>query len=481
MNQIFVEQIKTDLNAFQIYKLFMNEPYSFILDSAMTCPNLGRYSILGFNPFLRIESKGNIISVWQKGEEERSFNDNPFSVLDAYLKRYRVHNKSSLPFIGGAVGYFSYDLCHHIEKLPRSAEDDINTKDMSIGFYDSAIIIDNIENKTFAVCCAITEAKETNKSNEAQENAKKRLISIKEMIEKYRINEINTSIDTTNLDIGYRNNKVTLTSNFTKDDYNKAILKAKEYIRDGDIFQMNMTQRFTTLINKHPINIYERLRKVNAAPFSAYIDLGEVKILSSSPERFIKIRGDKIETRPIKGTIARGPDVESDNENKKTIFNSEKDRAENVMIVDLMRNDLGRICKFGSVKVPELYKVESYSTVHHLVSTVTGTLKDGCGTEDVFNATFPGGSITGAPKIRSMEIIDELEPTCRGLYTGSIGYIGFDGNVDLNIVIRTILVKGDRAYYQVGGGIVADSIPENEYAETLCKGEALQKALLGGE
>lgn len=241
---------------------------------------------------------------------------------------------------------------------------------------------------------------------------------------------------------------------------------------------MNMTQCFSTQINKHPINIYERLRTINPAPFAAYLNYDNFKIVGSSPERFLQIRSRKVETRPIKGTLPRGKSPEEDILNREKLYSSVKDRAENLMIVDLMRNDLGRVCEFGSVKVPELFCVEQYSTVFHLVSTITGVLREDKDAVDCIKATFPGGSITGAPKIRAMEIIDELEPTCRHLYTGSIGYIGFDGDMDINIVIRTILIKKDIAYYQVGGGIVWDSQAEKEYQETLDKGKALKKVLL---
>ncbi len=480
--QIYIEELQIDpkLSAFEVYKLFINEPYSFILDSALHTDRLSKYSVIGFNPFLRIESKAGMITVWQS-EAERHFNGNPFTVLREYLNMYRIENDTDLPFVGGAVGYYAYDLCHHIEKLPRNAEDDIGVLDMAVGFYEGAIVIDHSQGRAYAVWCDLCSEdlhKTVDKSSgKTPIKVKKRLNYIKDKIEMAKVDELCETSRTQELDARYIKNKVELTQNFTKVNYIKAVERAKEYIRDGDIFQMNMTQRFTTLIDRHPINIYQHLREVNPAPFAAYIDLGEIKILSSSPERFISKRGNVLETRPIKGTIARGVDREQDEKNKQTLYNSSKDRAENVMIVDLMRNDFGRVCRFESVEVTDLFEVETYSTVHHLVSTVKGVIKDGYDAIDVMEAAFPGGSITGAPKIRAMEIIDNLEPTCRGVYTGSIGYIGFDGDMDLNIAIRTIVIRGERAYYQVGGGIVADSVPVDEYAETLSKGEALQRVL----
>lgn len=464
MNNIYMQEINTCLNAFDTYKLFSNEKYSFLLDSGRDTESLGRYSFMGSNPFLTIEAKNSKILV-DKGKEKIELDGNPFVILNQYLNKYKVENQTTIPFIGGAVGFLSYDLCHHVEVIPRNAVDDIHIPDMIMGFYDLIIVFDNLEEKVFVVSICFSDSN--------MDIVKEKVASIKEKIEKS-----NEALDTSHLDDYYKNNEVELVSNFTFENYCKAIEKAKKYIYEGDIFQMNMTQRFTTLVNRHPLNIYEHLREINPAPFAAYLNYGETKVLSSSPERFIQIRKGKVETRPIKGTMPRGKTVEEDNINMEQLKDSTKDRAENLMIVDLLRNDLGRVSKFSSVVVPEIFKIESYATVHHLVSVVTGELKPEYNTVDCLKAMFPGGSITGAPKIRAMEIIDELEPTCRNVYTGCIGYIGFDGDADWNIVIRTILMKGHRAYYQVGGGIVWDSVPEKEYQETMDKGSALMSVLL---
>jgi para-aminobenzoate synthetase component 1 len=257
----------------------------------------------------------------------------------------------------------------------------------------------------------------------------------------------------------------------------KALDAVHEYILAGDIYQTNLTQRFNADLQISPLELYSELRKINPAPFASYIDFGVGQIVSSSPERFILVQGRNIETRPIKGTMPRGKTAAEDAANRETLVNSEKDKAELLMIVDLERNDLGKIAKTGTVKVPELFKLETYQTVFHLVSTVTAELKDELDAIDCVKATFPGGSITGAPKIRAMEIIDELEPTQRNIYTGSIGYIGFNGDLDLNIVIRTIVCKDGKGYFQVGGGIVWDSDNQSEYQETFDKGRALMDAL----
>lgn len=270
-----------------------------------------------------------------------------------------------------------------------------------------------------------------------------------------------------------------LDANFTKEEYISAVKKVKGYIASGDVYQVNLSQRFTTNLELPPFELYRCLRKINPSPFAAYLNFGKVTVISSSPERFLHFSSNNrvVHTRPIKGTRPRGKTPAEDSALAKELLSSEKDRAELIMIVDLERNDLSRVCEFGSVFVPELIKVEKHPTVYHLVSTITGRLPVDKSRIDILKASFPGGSITGAPKIRAMEIIDELEPTKRGIYTGSIGYFSFTGNMDLNIVIRTFIVKDNMAYFQVGGGIVSDSDPEGEYYETLDKGKALMEAL----
>jgi para-aminobenzoate synthetase component 1 len=268
-----------------------------------------------------------------------------------------------------------------------------------------------------------------------------------------------------------------LTSNFRRRDYIEAIRRAKEYIAAGDIYQVNLSQRLSAPLVTNPLDLYRRLSRSNPSPFAAYFDTPDGAVVSCSPERFLELRGREVETRPIKGTRPRGESPEEDARLAAELQASAKDRAENVMIVDLERNDIGRVCEFGSVHVPELFALESYATVHHLVSTVRGRLRPDCDALDCLRACFPGGSITGAPKVRSMEIIEELESTRRGVYTGAIGYLCFSGDMDVNIVIRTAVVQDGVAHFQVGGGIVADSDPEAEYQETVDKGRAIADAL----
>ncbi len=456
---MYIQQINTALNSFELFTIFKDYPYSFFLDSGMNHDGLGKYSFIGFDPHLIFKSKNDVINIIKDGQQQ-SFTGEPFDKLKEIFNQYQKSYNTEIPFVGGFVGYLSYDLCHHIERLPRRAIDDVGIPDSFFGLYDGVIIIDHKENKTFIASLGI------------KEDAHKVVGDIAKQIEKAEKVEIkNEEIN--------RIMPVELKSNFTKEEYIKTIDRVKEYIKEGDIYQANLTQRFQCTLEESPYQLYTKLRKINPAPFASFIDFGEGQIVSSSPERFIQIKKGVIETRPIKGTRPRGKTLEEDLLNKNELINSEKDQAELLMIVDLERNDLGKVSKTGTVKVTELFHLEEYPTVYHLVSTIQGEIKEECDVIDCIKATFPGGSITGAPKIRAMEIIDELEPTQRNIYTGSIGYIGLNGEVDLNIVIRTIVCKGDKAYFQVGGGIVWDSDAMMEYEETFYKARALIRALEG--
>ncbi|SHE46439.1 aminodeoxychorismate synthase component I [Alkalibacter saccharofermentans] len=450
------------VDAFALFSCFKDEPYPFLLESGMCHDDLGRYSIIGWDPFLLFKSKEGSVEVKHGGKVEVSEAD-PFDLLKEYMEKYRQISERTLPFTGGAVGYFSYDLKNLLEKLPRTAAKDVDICDMHFGFYDETVIIDHRDKKTYAATYGITGKKE----------------SILDGICK-RVKTYFEKSGAVSSDIGFDpqdREETSFTSNFTKEDYLKALDKIHEYIRQGDIYQTNLTQRFTADLKTTPEKLYRVLRKVNPAPFASFIPMDEGVIVSSSPERFMRLTGKNAETRPIKGTLPRGKTAAEDEANKKALSASEKDKAELLMIVDLERNDLGRVAKTGSVEVTELYNIETYPTVFHLVSTVKAELKEQAQAVDLVKATFPGGSITGAPKIRAMEIIDELEPTERNIYTGSIGYLDFNGDMDLNIVIRTILCKGKKAYFQAGGGIVWDSDNELEYEETYHKAAALMKSI----
>lgn len=448
---MYIRKINTKLSAFEMFYAFKGDTHSFILDSSLQNERLGGFTFLGSNPFLVFKSKASDIEIIEQGNY-RHLNGNPFEVLKELLNQNKLDYKADIPFLGGAVGFMGYDLCHYIEKLPRTAVDDMEIPDCWFGFYDGIIAVDHKNNDTYLIALGLTEQPE----------------AVADRLFK-KINNLDKA--TTEIKEGIACTEIK--SNFTKEDYKRSIQSIKDYISEGDIYQVNLTQRFMCDTKEEPFNIYGRLRELNPAPFSSYIDFGEGHILSSSPERFIKIKDRKIETRPIKGTRPRGMTQEEDKINREELLASEKDRAELLMIVDLERNDLGKISKTGTVKVPELFNLEQYATVHHLVSTVVGEMKENIDAIDVIQAAFPGGSITGAPKIRAMEIIDELEPTQRNVYTGSIGYLGFNGDIDLNIAIRTIVMKDSTAYFQAGGAIVWDSDPELEYQESLQKARAL--------
>lgn len=444
-----IKEINTKLSAFEIFTLFKDEKDSFILDSAMDKNKLGRYSFISSNPFKTLKYKNS--------------EENPLNYLQEELNKYKVENNTHIPFIGGAVGYLSYDLGNYIEKLPQTAKKDLDVYDLYFGFYDYVIVVDHLEEKTYIATPDLDLKKEADIA-----------FVVECKISEAEINGVNP--------ICYEKKEVPptrLTSNFTKKEFEDGVEKVRQYIKSGDIYQANLTQRFNGKTTLSSYELYRDLRRISPAPFGAYLNFDEFNILSNSPERFIKCIDGKLETRPIKGTRPRGKNKEEDLKLQEELRNSEKDKAELLMIVDLQRNDIGRISKIGSVKVPELFVIEPYANVNHLVATVVGELDDNKDAVDVIKATFPGGSITGAPKIRGMEIIDELEPTQRNVYTGSIGYIGFNGDMDLNIAIRTIIKKEDEVYFQVGGGMTWGSDPGEEYQETLDKAQSIMKTLRG--
>ena len=510
---LLVEEVTTNLSAFEIFRCFERDAFSFFLDSGIVDGKLGRYSFIGSEPFLIFRSKGRKAElIWAGDGVVQRIESDPFELLRQILNRFSCQKCSVEffpvaneipqpmpnlpPFLGGAVGYFAYDLCHFVEKLPSTAVDDINVPDCYIAFYDAIVAVDQLLNRVYLCACGFPEsevakqavcstvkAQVKRKMNDRLQWLRRKIADREDRV--HQVLKGNSSIVKLPISlIRYRNPLTALDypiiSNFTRDDYLAAIRRAKEYIAAGDIYQVNLSQRFTTDLRISPFELCMRLRMGNPAPFAAYLNFDDVAIVSSSPERFLLYSEETrmVHTRPIKGTRPRGATPEEDRKLANELLNSEKDRAELLMIIDLERNDLGRVCEIGTVRVPELMALEEYATVYHLVSTVVGKLPPDKDRIDLLKATFPGGSITGAPKIRSMEIIDELEPTKRSVYTGAIGYLCFTGNMDVNIVIRTFIVNKGKAYFQVGGGIVADSEPEAEYQETLDKAKALFDALL---
>lgn len=448
--EFLIEEIRTELDAFDIYSLFKEDKTATILDSGMGAENLGRYSFIGLNPFTNFKYENNICTI-----NEKEFNGDPFEELNKLISKYKIENSTGLPYVAGAMGYFSYDLGRTIEEIPVMAAEEVKIPDCYFYFYDNAVIVDNLKKKTYVTSLGILKSRED---------------SIREL--KDKISE--------GYKVKYRKidkSDTEFTSNFGRDEYIDTVERVRQYIRTGDVYITNLTQTFCCETEKEPYEIYKNLRHINPAPFAALMNVEDFSIVSSSPERFLKIRNNIVETRPIKGTRPRGKNKEEDLKNRQELIDSEKDKSELLMIVDLERNDLSKVCKPYSVKVTELFKLEEYSTVFHLVSTVIGELKGEYTAVDCIKACFPGGSITGAPKVRSMEVIEELEPTRRNIYTGCIGYLGFDGNADLNIVIRTILMKDGKAYLGVGGGITWESEIVAEYDETLDKARAMMRVL----
>lgn len=442
----------------KIFHRLALSPYACFLDSSLVMERLGRYSFIGFDPHLVLTTRGLDCRWWRRDGGTEATHENPFNALRAALGEYRLEDTANgmPPFLGGGMGYLAYELGRYLEKLPERAVDDLGIPELCFAFYDRVLAHDHAGGRTWLA------AVHPEDPAMVLAEAERRLAG-----------------EPPEYPSPPHPAEARFTSNFSRDEYMEAVRKVKDYILAGDIYQANLSQRFQAPLREHPWTLYRRLRRLNAAPFAAYFNAVEGQVCSSSPERYLAGEGRHVETRPIKGTRRRSDDPEEDRRLAEELLASAKDRAELSMIVDLERNDLGRVCEYGSVEVEEHAVIEHYATVHHLVSTVVGELHPGRDVVDLLKGSFPGGSITGAPKIRSMEIIDELEPTARSVYTGSIGYLGYNGKYDLNIAIRTIICKGNTASFQVGGGIVADSVPEDEYQETLDKGKAIFAALSG--
>lgn len=451
-----------------IFSFFADDPFAIFLDSAKIENELGKFSFIAVDPFQTLTCKNGQINL-----NGTKIEDDPFLVLKQQLLAFPLQSHVNLPsFQGGLAGYFAYDLCRHLEKIPAHKLDNHNFSDLMLGFYDLVIGFDHHQKKAWIFSSGYPEQDPSKNQTRAENRCHFLLKKIQTAIPSPRIR---------NNENNHINSFSPIYSNYSQQDYENMVQYVIDYINAGDIFQANVSQCFSTQLSNEfcPFTLYQRLRDINPAPFAAYLNFSDTIIASASPERFLKLVDGVVETRPIKGTNPRGKTPEEDEHLRQELLNSEKDRAENTMIVDLMRNDLSRVCCDHTVKVTQLNKLESYATVHHLVSIVVGELKPNLNAIDLIQATFPGGSITGAPKIRAMEIIAEFEPTARGPYCGSIGYIGFDGTMDLSITIRTYTIKDNHLTFQTGGGIVSDSVPRNEYKETLTKAAALLKALSG--
>lgn len=446
-----IKEMKPARGAAELYTYFAGTDDSVFLDSSLV-NKLGRYSVIGAVPYLKLVKEGN--GFYINGEKETTCSFETY--LKTYLAEHKDKNNTELPIISGAIGYFSYEYGRKLMEVDSAKEDLVSIPDAVLVFYDFYIIEDRQEQRTYLIANGITgEAAKLMDEMETRINGKPVYMQ-KESDTEYPIEVL---------------------PNFAKDEYKQAVDRMIRYIIAGDIYIANMTQQLTVKSDKVPLDVFYDLRENNPSPFGGYFDYGDFQIVCASPERFLKMQKGHVNTRPIKGTRKRGETPEEDMLMRTELENSEKDKSELLMIVDLERNDLNRVCNPGSVKVTELFTVEEYATVFHLVSDIEGDLEESKNVMDLLEAAFPGGSITGAPKYRAMEIIDEMENNKRNLYTGSIGYLTLDGDCDFNIVIRTALHKDGKYYLGVGGGITAESDLEFEYEETLQKAKAVLQAM----
>jgi aminodeoxychorismate synthase component I len=441
---------------------------SFLFESVKGPYKIARYSFIGFDPYLIFKVKDGVIELSSQGRD-RILSADPLKVLGGILSGYRQMPADNLPpFQGGAAGLLSYDFVRYLERVPATAVDDLKIPDAHFFLIDKLIAFDHLKKKTWIILCP--GARSTGSSDWSEEFDRA----------EHEIAEIQKSVhprEDLNASASYKS-KIEVFHEMTEKGYTEMVRRTKEYIAAGDIFQANISLRVSAFIGGlKPWNLYTVLRKINPSPFAGFVDFGDYLIVSSSPERLLLVRDRIVETRPIAGTRPRGKNQEEDNLMRAELLLNDKERAEHIMLIDLERNDIGRVCDYGTIEVDELMITEDYSHVIHIVSNIKGRLNAGRTPLDSIKAVFPGGTITGVPKVRCMEIIDELEPVRRGPYTGSMGYISFSGNVDLNIIIRSFTIKNEMAYVQAGAGIVADSDPLREYHESLKKAEALIRTL----
>ncbi|NNJ90200.1 MAG: aminodeoxychorismate synthase component I [Gammaproteobacteria bacterium] len=461
MSDILIKTLPYQADPLPLFSHLKSRSWAQLLDSGNCNTELARYDLMVADPRLKIISQKGTTRITDNGGKITETLENTFELVKTILADISCNDRS-LPFCGGALGYFGYDLASESSASEPVTTDQrpvmIDLPDMAIGIYDWAVITDHFEKKTLLVTCSEQkEALEELEQLYSELSGHVNSITSREAVPALQVSQLDVDIDYTHYKNGFNH--------------------IQNYLKDGDCYQINYARCYSSSCQGSAWESYKLLRHNNPVPFGAYLDFPFGQILSASPERFIKVSGNHVETRPIKGTRPRGLTEKEDNKLKADLSNSEKDRAENLMIVDLLRNDLGKTCDPGTIEVPELFKTETFPTVFHLVSTVTGKIKNGLSALDVLRHCFPGGSITGAPKKRAMEIIQELEKHQRDIYCGAIGYISFNGNMDTNIAIRTMTVADKQLCFWAGGGIVADSEVENEFQETRDKAAAFCQLL----
>jgi anthranilate synthase component I len=467
--QVFSADLLTPVSAY--LRIAQGARYSFLLESVEGGEKIARYTFAGAHPeeVFRFNAGACVMEspdriVW----EERD----PISFLRERVERFKPVRVPGLPpLVAGAIGYFSYDMVRLIERLPKRLRDEIGLYDAMLAFYHGLIAFDHVQHRLWIVRNVFTGGP-SGGSLRSRYNA-----AVREIRHTRKLLEQPVAAERPRKESRGKPGKLRVTSNFRRPEYLAAVRKAKQYIRAGDIFQVVLSQRFSAKTKADPFDIYRELRAVNPSPYLFFLQMNDVAIVGSSPEMLVKVQGRDVFYRPIAGTLPRGKDEAEDQRLEKQLLASEKERAEHIMLVDLGRNDLGRVCEYGSVKVEQLMTVERFSHVMHIVSSLRGRLRDDVDCFDALMACFPAGTVSGAPKVRAMEIIEELERTRRGIYAGGVLYMDFAGNLDSCIALRTMVVKNGVAHVQAGGGIVADSTPEGEYQETVNKSRALLTAL----
>jgi anthranilate synthase component I len=465
----FIGDLETPISA--VLK-FSGEENVFLLESAEAAERFGRYSFLGFDPKRTLSYRDGLYTVVDADGVREVPAKDPFRGLAEIMGRRTVAPLPNLPaFVGGAVGYLSYDAVRYLERLPDVPPDDLNVPEAYFAVTDSLVVFDHLRHKVLVISL-VDAARLRHVEGEGFAAGYRRAADdIRRVAERLSAPLAHRALPSGSGDFG-------ISSNFSREGYEEAVQRAKEYIRAGDAFQIVPSQRFASPVGDlDPLLLYRGLRTVNPSPYMTYLKLGDLSLVGASPEPLVRVEGRRVMTRPIAGTRPRGATPEEDALLAEELLADEKERAEHVMLVDLGRNDLGRVSEVGSVELASFMEVERYSHVMHIVSTVEGNLRDDLTALDALAAAFPAGTVSGAPKVRAMEIIDELEPTRRGPYAGATGYYGVDGRLDTCITLRTALLKDGVAYFQAGGGVVADSVPSLEYEESRNKARAMSRAL----
>lgn len=457
-----IKVLKRELSPTDVYATIREDAkYSFLLESAEIGEKIARYSFLGHNPEKIIKLKDGDLSI---NGSRIKFDGNPLAPLRSILSGYKIH-KSKLPkFFGGLLGYFAYDIVRYFEDIGDSSPDDLKQNDAEFMLVKDLMVFDHWRDEILLISNLFIDGRED--ISDGFKDAQRKIEEMRDIVER-----------STPQRAPHNEKKVEIKSNFGKGEYEDAVEKAKEHIYAGDIFQVVLSQRFECAMRSDPFGVYQKLKEINPSPYMYFLEFDGLKIVGSSPEILVRVEDGKVIVRPIAGTRPRGRDIVEDEYLAREMINDPKERAEHVMLVDLGRNDIGKISNFGTVEVDEFMAIEKYSHVQHIVSNVVGKLREGEDAFDALEATFPAGTVSGAPKVRAMQIIEELERSRRGIYAGTVGYYSFDLNMDLAITIRTIVIQDGRAYVQAGAGIVADSIPENEYRECVNKGGGMIRAI----